>query len=94
MSYQKITWDGAGKRYLETGTDHGIVFLQDAEGKYPKGIAWNGLTSRRALKVPKLRTSGRITLSMHLFALQKRLAAPLPRILIRTSLKLAWASIL
>ena len=44
MSYQKITWDGAGKRYLETGTDHGILFLQDAEGKYPKGIAWNGLT--------------------------------------------------
>jgi hypothetical protein len=40
----KIEWDKVGERYLETGTDHVVLYLQDAKGEYPKGVAWNGVT--------------------------------------------------
>jgi hypothetical protein len=39
-----ITWDGVGEKLFETGTDRGVLYLQD-KGAYPKGVAWNGLTS-------------------------------------------------
>ena len=41
----KLVWDQAGERLYETGTDHGVVYPQDNSGAYPKGYAWNGLTS-------------------------------------------------
>lgn len=41
----KLTWDGTGERFYETGVDHGVLYLLDAEGKYSNGVAWNGLTS-------------------------------------------------
>ena len=41
----KIVWDATGKRYYETGVDHGVLYPQDSSGTYPKGIAWNGLTA-------------------------------------------------
>lgn len=40
----KIVWDEVGKRTYETGVDHGVLYPQSG-GKYPKGVAWNGLTS-------------------------------------------------
>ena len=40
-----ITWDEAGKHLYETGVDHGVLYLQDADGAYPKGEAWNGLSA-------------------------------------------------
>jgi len=40
----KIVWDETGKRFYETGIDHGVLFVMDANGAYPKGVAWNGLT--------------------------------------------------
>lgn len=40
----KLVWDAVGKREYETGVSHGVLYKQDAEGKYPKGVAWNGLT--------------------------------------------------
>lgn len=40
----KIVWDEIGKREYETGVDHGVLYPQ-AEGTYPKGVAWNGLVS-------------------------------------------------
>lgn len=40
----KIVWDEVGKRTYETGVDHGVLYPQ-SDGKYPKGVAWNGLTS-------------------------------------------------
>ena len=43
-SYQ-ITWDDTSKRLYETGTDHGVLYPQAADGTYPKGVAWNGLTA-------------------------------------------------
>ena len=39
-----IVWDQVGQKYYETGTDHGVLYLQDSSGAYPEGVAWNGLT--------------------------------------------------
>jgi hypothetical protein len=41
----KLTWDKVGERQYETGVKNGVLYVQDAEGKYPKGVAWNGLTA-------------------------------------------------
>ena len=39
-----LNWDQTGQRLYETGTDRGVLYPQNAEGNYPKGVAWNGLT--------------------------------------------------
>lgn len=39
----KIVWDKIGERIYETGVDHGVLYPADNEGKYPLGVAWNGL---------------------------------------------------
>ena len=41
----RLVWDQTGERLYETGTDRGVLYPQNASGKYPKGYAWNGLTS-------------------------------------------------
>lgn len=40
----KIKWDQIGERKYKTGVDHGVLYPQ-RNGAYPKGYAWNGLTS-------------------------------------------------
>lgn len=40
----KLIWDADAQRIYETGTSKGVLYTRDDEGKYPKGIAWNGLT--------------------------------------------------
>lgn len=40
-----IQWDKTGERLYETGVDHGVLYIPDAQGKYETGYAWNGLTS-------------------------------------------------
>lgn len=40
----KIKWDQTGERKFKTGVDHGVLYPQK-DGKYPHGVAWNGLTS-------------------------------------------------
>lgn len=40
----KLTWDQNGTRVYETGTDRGVLYLQDADGALQTGVAWNGLT--------------------------------------------------
>ena len=41
-----ITWDDTGKRFYETGVDHGVLYpYNTTSGKYTPGVAWNGLTS-------------------------------------------------
>lgn len=40
----RLTWDETGKRLFETGVDHGVLYVTDAEGNYKPGVAWNGLT--------------------------------------------------
>lgn len=41
----KLTWDAVGERYFETGVDHGVLYLPDAQGAYVDGVAWNGLVT-------------------------------------------------
>lgn len=41
----KLVWDETGKRFYETGVNKGVLYPQAAEGTYPKGVAWNGLTA-------------------------------------------------
>ena len=41
----KIVWDETGEHFFETGIRNGVLYPQDSMGKYPKGVAWNGLTS-------------------------------------------------
>lgn len=41
---QLIQWDTTGDRIYETGIDRGVLYVQNADGTYPTGVAWNGLT--------------------------------------------------
>ena len=41
----RITWDNTGERYYETGVKQGVLYLLQNDGKYEKGVAWNGLTA-------------------------------------------------
>lgn len=40
----KLLWDQIGYKRFKTGVDHGVLYPQ-ANGAYPKGVAWNGLTT-------------------------------------------------
>ena len=40
----KLVWDQTGERLYETGVKNGVLYPL-VEGKYPKGVAWNGLTA-------------------------------------------------
>ena len=41
----KLVWDKTGDRLYETGVDRGVLYPISAEGTYPKGVAWKGLTA-------------------------------------------------
>lgn len=41
----KLIWDQVGERLYETGVKKGVLYVQDASGLYPAGVAWNGLTA-------------------------------------------------
>lgn len=41
----RITWDNTGERYYETGVKNGVLYPIQTDGKYTKGVAWNGLTA-------------------------------------------------
>lgn len=41
-----LTWDSTGEHLYETGVRKGVLYLLDEEdGDYPEGVAWNGLTA-------------------------------------------------
>lgn len=40
----KLKWDQIGERYYETGVSKGVLYPV-VDGKYSKGVAWNGLTA-------------------------------------------------
>lgn len=44
MAGGRIVWDQVGEKTYETGVDRGVLYPQ-VNGAYPKGVAWNGLTS-------------------------------------------------
>lgn len=41
----RIVWDKTGERYYETGVRQGVLYPIQNDGKYTKGVAWNGLTA-------------------------------------------------
>ena len=41
----KIVWDQTGQKTYEAGVNKGVIFPQVSTGLYPKGTAWNGLTT-------------------------------------------------
>lgn len=42
--FKKLSFDNAGERYFETGTDKCILFLIDGRN-YRNGVTWNGIVS-------------------------------------------------
>ena len=40
----KISWDNQGEKKFEAGPDHAVLY-PIANGAYPKGVAWNGITA-------------------------------------------------
>lgn len=44
-----LKFDQSGKRFYETGVDHGVLYVKGGTGAgangYQKGVAWNGLTA-------------------------------------------------
>lgn len=40
-----LVWDKTGEREYETGVKKGALYLQQENGTYNNGVAWNGLTS-------------------------------------------------
>lgn len=41
----KLVWDKTGDRLYETGVKNGVLYPQGTGGTYPKGVAWNGLST-------------------------------------------------
>lgn len=41
----QLKWHDIGDRQYETGVDKGVLYPQDAQGAYPAGYAWNGLSA-------------------------------------------------
>ena len=46
MAAGKLVWDETGKRFYETGVDHGVLYPYNTNtNAYDNGVAWNGLVS-------------------------------------------------
>jgi len=41
----KLVWDQTGERLYENGVRNVVLYPQASDGTYPKGVAWNGITS-------------------------------------------------
>lgn len=41
----RLEWDKTSEKLYETGTRNCVLYKQSAEGTYPKGVAWNGITA-------------------------------------------------
>ena len=42
---KKLVWDNIGERFYETGVKNCALYLQNTDGSYPKGVAWNGISA-------------------------------------------------
>lgn len=43
MPGKRLEWDAIGERLYEIGVDHVVLYMYD-NGKYKKGVVWNGVT--------------------------------------------------
>lgn len=41
----RLSWDNTGERRYKTGIDHVVLYPQAADGNYPLGVAWNGVSN-------------------------------------------------
>lgn len=41
----KLVWDQTGERFYETGVKQCVLYPIQPDGKYSKGVAWNGITA-------------------------------------------------
>jgi len=41
----KLQFDAPGEKLFETGVENCVLYLKDSSGRYPKGVAWNGITN-------------------------------------------------
>lgn len=41
----RLTWDATGEHLYETGVRRGVLYLQNNNGTYASGVAWNGITT-------------------------------------------------
>lgn len=41
----KLVWDETGAKLYETGVKNTVLYVKGADGKYTKGVAWNGVTA-------------------------------------------------
>lgn len=41
----RLTWDATGEHLYETGIRRGVLYLQNNNGTYATGVAWNGITT-------------------------------------------------
>lgn len=41
----KLVWDQTTEHLYETGVNQCALYLQDSDGTYPTGVAWNGISS-------------------------------------------------
>lgn len=39
----RLQWDKIGERLFEAGVEKGVLYVQNTDGTYNKGVAWNGL---------------------------------------------------
>ena len=39
----RLQWDKIGERLYEAGVEKGVLYVQNINGTYNKGVAWNGL---------------------------------------------------
>ena len=41
----KLVWDAVGTKEFDNGVDHAVLYPMDANGAYPLGVVWNGVTA-------------------------------------------------
>jgi len=41
----RLVWDSTGEHVYETGVRNGVLYVQNSNGTYGNGVAWNGITA-------------------------------------------------
>ena len=45
-----LKWDEVGKHLYEIGVRRGVLYVQDTDGTYGNGEAWNEVVGKRAMQ--------------------------------------------
>lgn len=44
MAAGKLVWDQVGQKFYEAGVDRAVLYVQNTNGTYQDGVAWNGVS--------------------------------------------------